>query len=201
MKLNALALGAVMGVSITSSIAPAMATTQSRPTITPIYCDLCDDFSQTGGYSRFVNTSNQRLIVFGEADTLCPATYVGARIDAPGFPANNWLIRINAPSGNPIFATELVDRYGCRYFTNSFSTRVANSGNIRVTLTPSDVGFSPSCYNFASIFVYDAGLGGTGGSFRDFMDYGNGIQVDGRFPTANFTSIQSDCSGIFGTLN
>jgi hypothetical protein len=196
MEFKTLALGALVGASITTSaIAPVMAQSP-HPVVTPIVCDLCD-----GGFSRFASGPGGHFVTFGMTDTICDDTYVGARIDARTFPADSWSIDINSQGGDPFFVTELITPSREVIFTLDFTSQTTRNGKIHTTFDGRALGFGGD--RFISIFVYDNADGYSGVSFTDTIDLSHGgIRVDGVFPIPNFHhSGVSDCTGIFGGGN
>lgn len=206
MEFKDFALGALVGVSLTmSAIQPAMAHPGSshgsshgaarHATITPIYCDECEEIDESGAYARFAG----HALVVGMTDSQCEGTFVGARIDAPGFPADKWQITVTGNPGDPVFSTALRTSSNQLIVTDQLSSYDYNNGVVRASFNASALGYSGA--KFVSIFVYDNG--GEGGiSFQDRFDLNGGVRVDGSFPVPNIHGgFDEDCFGLFGNIN
>jgi hypothetical protein len=195
MELKMLALSALCGASLT--VVPAMAQSHGAVhghlTVTPIFCDEEGCFNESGAFSRYATSHSGHFINFGMADSECEFTFVGARIDAPGFPADNWSIVLNAPNSDPFFITELISRNGQTTFVEA-SSFIDSNGNVHASFNGPDPG-----ERFVSIFIYDNG-GGPGISFQDSLNLDHGVRVDGSFPVAVTRHLGvSDCSNFNAT--
>jgi len=199
MEFKALALGALVGISMTTaSLTPAMADTGHlpHPTLTPIYCVECGgNLECSGAFSNFFSHGGH-FLSFGETDSE-PQVFVGARIDASGYPARSWAITLQTQGGNPFFVTELQTPSGV-VFTHNVSSFSNNRGHVSATFNGPDLGFKGD--QFISIFIYDNGAT-CGNSFQDTIDLSHDLQIDGILPIPEVQSFSSDCTGIFGNVN
>jgi hypothetical protein len=192
MELKVLALSALCGVSLLAT--PAMAQSVGHITVTPIYCDESNCFDSSGAFSRYTPSANGHFLSFGEVEHCC-SIWVGARIDTPGFPANNWQIVVNAPDGCPFFVTELAARDGARTFETTYGTRDSN-GNVSASFNDAGNG-----QRFVAIWIYDAGMD-CDEPFTDTLNLNHGVRVDGSFPAAVTRHFGiNDCTGLNGNNN
>jgi hypothetical protein len=204
MRFKTLALGAITGVSLTSTtLLPVFADGSRYPLVRPIFCDHGGEnlFDASGGFSEFVSVPRSGIeLTFGEADTLSDQTYVGARVDAPLGGGTNWSITIHSKGGNPFFLTEFPTLTG-PLFTRRVSSYSNVNGTIQATFNGPQLGFGD---RFSSVHIYDDGSGELGEPFTDTIDLSSGgIQVNSILtPVENMQQIgEPDCTGIFGNFN
>lgn len=202
MDFKSMAFSAATSFSLVSSTLPAFAQhiPQHHPVLTPIQCNFCDEpLSDAGAFSYFGTNATGHFLTFGETDTLyCYDSFVGARIDAQGFPAQNWSIHIQTANENsePVFVTEVLTSSG-RVFTTDTTNYIRKSNSIQASFNAAEA--YPGA-TFVSIWVYDSGLFCCEGrSFRDTILLGpdEGTLVDGVYPisTDYHSIVQQDCTG------
>lgn len=199
MGFKSVAVGAAASLSVVSAVLPAFAqhVPAHHPLITPVQCfEGCGSPSSAGSFAYFGTLSNGHFLSFGETDTVeCEPSFVGARIDAQGFPANNWSVLVHTANGNsnPEFFTELRTSHGTVITIPSRVQKNANS--VLATFNGAELGYPGA--TIVSIWVYDSSYDSRL-AFRDTIELvpGSGTQVDGVYPisTDYHSIVQPDCT-------
>ncbi|HEY9776432.1 MAG TPA: hypothetical protein V6C81_21910 [Planktothrix sp.] len=199
MEIKAVSLRTVMGASLVFSQAglaqSAFAQVYHHPTVSPIICDFYGESGYYGAYSRFAAKGHDHIVSFGIADSGYSGVWVGARIDAVGFPAQTWKIKGNFESG--LTGIDIITTgYGRDGLvgTSEFDEKSYNPSTGTFIASFNSENIFLDANKFQSIYVYASN---DFESFADYIDITTGVTVDGIFAVPNPHAVSKyDCTGF-----